>query len=459
MKYFFEPNGIAVIGASSQKGKIGNEVLRSLISSGYKKLYPINPKEEEILGIKCYKRIEEIDNQVDLAVIVLASEKVLDAIKGCGKKGVKGIVIISAGFKEVGLLEYEKNIVETAKGYGMRIIGPNCIGIFDGKSGMNTFFQPNEMMRRPKYGNIAFLTQSGTYGCTLLEWLADEGIGVSKFVSYGNKCDVDEIDMLNYLEKDKETKVISLYLEGINDGRKFMKILKEVTVSKPVVLLKAGKTNEGARAAASHTGAIAINEIVFSSAMRQCGAIEVEEMEEMLDVLKIISTQKLPFGGKIGMVTNGVGPCVVAIDFLRETSSLKLGVISEEGIKELKNKLPSYCIFENPIDLTGSATAEMYATSIKLLEKEKNIDIIMPFYVFQDAPLGYTVDELHNFLKSFKTNKTIVCVAGGSDFSRSNANKMQSYNIPVIPTAKRAMLALDKIVKYCKWRDRYKNQC
>ena len=239
---FFKPRSVAVIGASAKPGKIGHEILRNLALYEYKgQVYPVNPRADEILGLKCYPSVLDIPDEVDLAVIAVSSELTPKVVEECGRKGVKAIVIVSGGFKELGgrYKDLEEEVVRIAKRYGMRIIGPNCIGIFDGETRIDTFFQSRERMLRPPKGPISFMTQSGTFGCAMLEWAAESGLGISKFVSYGNRCDVDEADLIRYFAEDPDTKVIAIYLEGLSNGRKFMEAAREVAPRKPIVVLKA----------------------------------------------------------------------------------------------------------------------------------------------------------------------------------------------------------------------------
>lgn len=456
MDRFFNPKGVAVIGASSKKGKIGYEVSKNLLNSEFQgNVYLINPKGEDVLGEKSFKSISDVKEEVELAVIILPARFIPDSVEECGMKGVKRVVVISGGFKELGEegAEIENRVVEIAKKYGIRVIGPNCIGIMNASNNLDTFFQPREAMLRPDKGSVTFLTQSGTFGATFLEWLALEKLGLSKFVSYGNKADVDEVDMLSYLKNDDETKVIALYIEGLSNGREFLKIARDVSMAKPIVVIKAGKTSKGAMAVKSHTGVLAGDDAIFVGAMRQSGIIMVDDLEEMLDVVKILSMQPLPHGGKIGITTNGAGPCVVAVDWIEQFENLNLAELDKDGIETLGEKLPSYCIISNPLDLTGSADAEMYEISLNILALDSNVDILMPFFVFQDAPLVSTIRELHEIMSKIKRyKKTIVCVAGGGEFTMRQRLKLQENSIPVIPTAKRAVVALSKVVGYAKWR-------
>lgn len=455
LDFFFNPKSIAVLGASSKLGKIGYAVLKSIIDAGYEHpIYPINIHDHEVLDLKTYKSILDVPGKVDLAVYALPAKFAPQTVKDCGKKGVKGIVIISGGFKELDGegAELETKTTKNAKKNNIRIIGPNCVGILNPKSKVDTFFQPRYAMSRPKSGNISVLTQSGTFGLSILECFAEENLGVSKFVSYGNKADVDELGMLRYLEHDSETKIITLYVEGLTNGRLFMKLAKNIGRNKPLVMLKAGRTSRGAKAAKSHTGSLAGNDAVFVGGMRQCGVVLVEDIDEMVDVTKILSMQPLPKGNRVAMITNGVGPCVVATDGIEITRNLEIAILGEESIKKLKESLPDFCVFSNPLDITGSATAEWFKHSLDILKDDKNVQILMPFFVFQDAPLSETVEELHKVMKEINdSGKTMICVATGGEFTKKQVVRLQSNGIPCIPTPKRAVKALSKVVWYADY--------
>jgi acetyl coenzyme A synthetase (ADP forming)-like protein len=455
LDFFFNPKSIAVLGASSKPGKIGYEVLRSIIDAGYElEMYPINKSVRKILGLKTYKRIKDVPGKVDLAVYALPAKLAPETMDECGIKGVKGVIIISGGFKELGEegAKLERRTLDKAKKHNIRIIGPNCVGILSLNSKFDTFFQPRYAMTRPKSGHISVLTQSGTFGLSILECLAEENLGVAKFVSYGNKADVDELDLLRYLENDPETEIIVLYVEGLSNGKKFMELAKNIGKRKPIVMLKAGKTIRGAKAAESHTGSLSGNNAVFRGAMRQCGVVLVEEIDEMIDVIKILLMQPLPKGNQIVMITNGVGPCVIATDEIEVVRNLELSVLSQDSINKLKEFLPDFCVFSNPLDVTGSATAKWYKHSFDVLKEEENIHIIMPFFVFQDGPLAQTIEELHTIMNEINNfGKTLICIATGGEFTKKQITRLQSDGIPCIPISKRAVNALSKVVWYADY--------
>lgn len=414
MDKFFNPKSVAIVGASSKKGKIGYEILHNVIKSGVK-AYPVNPSYNEIDGLRCYPRISDIDERVDLAVIAINAESTVDAIEECGKKGIKHVVIISGGFKETGKHELEERLIKTAKKYGIRIIGPNCIGVFNGVNRFNTFFQQN--MQLPNKGKVAIITQSGTFGIAVLEKLAHESIGVSKFVSYGNKSDVNEVDIIKYLEDDEETGIIGIYAED------FEKEFFDMEFKKPVIVLKGGRSEAGKKAAALHTGAMATNYRIFHGVAMQKNIIVAEDFMEFFSIIKIMSMNELPQKGKVKIITNGAGPAVMICDFIEDAKYLKL--------------------VSPPVDLTGSAVSMDY---INAIERSDEADIIILIFVFQDAPLAATVEEMYKKFK--KDNKTYVALALGGKFVEEQVKKLASIGIPTIEEARYIVTALDKIVRY-----------
>jgi acetyl coenzyme A synthetase (ADP forming)-like protein len=461
LELFFNPQSIAVIGASGTPGKIGFEVLSSIKEGGYEgQIFPISIKSEEpILGFEVFKSILDVPMPIDIAVFALSAKHAPKILEECGKKGVKGVVIISGGFKELGSegRELEKKIMEIAKKYDIRIIGPNCMGILSPKAKLDTFFQPRYAMTRPKTGCVGVATQSGTFGISMLECFSHNDVGMSTFVSYGNKVDVDELDMLRYFEDDAETKVIALYVEGLTDGKRFVELARRISIKKPIIMLKGGRTATGSKAAASHTGSLASNDTVFVTAMRQSGILLVDDIDELLDTVKILAKQPLPSGNVIAMVTNGVGPCVVAADEIAKTENLSLAELKEQTISHLKSCLPPFCIFSNPVDITGSATASWFGCGLEALSGDDSVDILMPFFVFQDAPLAETIDEFHKIMKKInESEKTMLSVAFGGEYTRKQVNVLQENGMPVIPTSKRAILALSNVVWYADYLRRKK---
>ena len=390
----------------------------------------------------------DIPGTIDLAVLTIPARTAPLIIDECGRKDVRAIVIVSGGFKEVGIRELESQTVDTASKYGIRIIGPNCIGVLDGHSRLDTFFQAHERMLRPKPGSVAFLTQSGTFGTTILEWVAEADIGISKFVSYGNRCDVDEGDLVEFLGEDPETSVIGIYVEGLDNGRKLYERARQVTLRKPIVILKSGRTNLGSKAAKSHTGWLAGSYEIAKAAFEQAGIIVANDVEQLYDIVKALAMQPVPKGRNIVMVTNGAGPCVMAADKIEEYE-MELAPMYDATRSALKNSLPSYCLVsETTVDLTGSATSKDYETALQILAGDPSVHVLMPFFVFQDTPLDEgIVDTTARLLSS---GKTIVCCAAGGPYTKKMSKAIEAHGVPVYETAERAVAAVNALIIQAK---------
>jgi acyl-CoA synthetase (NDP forming) len=449
---FFRPKSVAIIGASAVRGKIGHEIVRSLVEGGFRgKIYPITLRTAEILGFKCYENISSVVDEVDLAVYALSSRLAPSIIDECGRKGVKDIVIVSGGFKEVGgeFKDLEAEVVTISRQYGMRIIGPNCIGVFDGNSRFDTFFQPYERMPRPSAGPISMISQSGTYGVAFLEAANEDHIGISKMVSYGNRADVDEADLIRYLGQDEDTKVIAIYMEAVTNGRRFLEAVKEVAPNKPIVVMKVGRTTLGVRTAQSHTGWLAGSYEVAQAAFKQFGLIVAENFEELYDIAKGLALQPLPRGRRVGMVTNGMGFAVAACD-TGEPKGMRVGTYTEDTRRKLVGTLPSYVVARDIVDLTGSATSQDYSISMEALLKDSQIDLLMPSFVFQDSPLDEGILTVLPQMKRF--GKPILCGHTGGSYSRRLVWSFQNESIPFYTTGDRAA----KVAAAMMWLSEYR---
>lgn len=360
IRYLFEPRAVAVIGASHSREKIGYKIVENIIACGYRgKVFPINPGGGEILGIPVYGSVKDVPGEIDAAVIAIPAEHVYDEVKSCADKKVKYALIISSGFSEVGDIETEKKIVSYARDRSMRVIGPNIFGIYIAKSSLNATFGTREVLK----GDIAIVTQSGALGISLMGRTAVEGIGLSAMLSLGNKSDVDESDVLEYLAQDPSTRIILMYVEGVKHGSRLVGLLKEATAKKPVIVIKAGRSRRGAMAAASHTGSLAGADNVFSDIMKQCGVIRAESIREALDWCKFLSASPLPAGENAVIITNGGGMGVMAADAC-EKYSVKL-YDDTHSLKEIFSKhVPSFGSVRNPVDLTGQASLGSYKSAI-----------------------------------------------------------------------------------------------
>src|ERR671910_3239688 len=352
-------------------------------------------------------------------------------LETCGKKGIHNMVIISGGGKELGgeRAEIEQKVKELSSHLKVRIIGPNCIGMFNGENRLDCAFQGHDRMIRPKKGDVAFLSQSGTVGIAFME--TSDTFGTSKMISYGNRSDVDEADMIWYLAQDPNTDVIGLYVEGLGDGRKFVDTAKNVISKhkKPVVVFKNGRTARGAVQAASHTGSLGGSFGVVKGAFEQSGIISVDSYEELTGSLKALTWQPMPSGNKVAMVTNGAGPIIAAIDRF-EDLGLKLANLSEETMNSFKRHYPATYVLGNPLDVTGSASADDYKFAIQAFMDDPNVDIIMPWFVFQDDPLEENIVEvLETFQKQLR--KPILVGAMGGPFTQKISKRIEDTNVPV----------------------------
>jgi len=453
LEKFFSPQSVAIVGASHTPGKIGYSIVENFVREKFAgKIYPINPDTTPIFNLPVYKSVKGVDGEIDLAVIVVPAVVVPKVLKECVSKKIKAVIIISAGFSEVG--EEGKKLEEKCKKIiadsGTRVIGPNVIGVYDSTTHVDTLFLSLNKMGRPKPDGIAFISQSGAIGSTMLDWLSEENIGISKFVSYGNAMDVNECDLLEYLGKDEKTKVIAVYLEGIKaSGKRFIKILKEITKKKPVVILKAGKTEKGTKAVVSHTGSLAGSAKIYSAVFKQTGAIEAETWDELFDYARSFATQPLPKGSRAAIVTDGGGFGVLTTDACEQ-----LGIQLPEPSKQLKNKFkkifPPYVILHNPIDLTGDATTERYRTAIEECLKSKEYDGVIAIVLYQVPTLDRNITNVLIEL-SKKYDKPLLCCASGGKSTKAITAVLENNRVPVYPTPDRVAKSFSILVKYYEW--------
>ncbi|MFH0961262.1 MAG: CoA-binding protein [archaeon] len=443
---FFNPECVAVVGVSStdEEGP-GRIIFKNLLSSGFRgAVHAVNPKASEIEGSPCFAKVSSIPGKVDLAIIATPASVVPAVLKDCAEKGVKRAVVISGGFSEIGKPELEEEIRKISAGSGIRIVGPNCLGIYDPHSGLNAFFLPAYRIKAPKAGNVAFLSQSGAVAGGGLDWAASENIGISKIVSYGNKLDIDEISMLEYLENDPHTKVIMLYVEGLKDGKKFIEVARRVSRKKPIVAFKVGNSSGGARAVMSHTGSLAGDSRVYSGAFRQAGIVQAETLEELFDFAKAFSLQQ-PGGSRIQVITSGGGFGVMATDAI-EAAGLKLAEMSEERRARLREQFPSHCVVKNPIDITGDADAARYLAAIDAAIEDENVDAVLVIFLFQLPKLSTEIVKIMA-AEDRKTDKPLVAVAIGSEFTHLHKVAMESSGLPVYDTPERAVRALKALAE------------
>lgn len=378
LKGIFEPRSVAIVGASSRVGSVGHSVLNNLIESGYQgKIFPINPKAEKILGLESYSHISKVNQDIDMAVLLLSPNITAQAIEDCAQKKIKGMVIISAGFKEVGGegLEREEEVKAAARKHGITVIGPNCLGIIntDPKHTLNASFGRT----MPRKGNIAFLSQSGALCTAVLDYAKSHRIGFSKFISIGNKADVNETDLIEYLGDDPETKVILMYIEDIVDAQHFIQVARHVTmeakIKKPILAIKSGRTKQGAAAASSHTGSLAGSDNIYTAIFKQSAVIRVDSVEELFALAMSFSQPALAEGNRVAIVTNAGGPGIMTVDACVH-KGLEIAKLSLETEKKLAQVLPPTANIHNPVDVIGDAGADRYAAAMDAVLADPGVD-------------------------------------------------------------------------------------
>lgn len=450
-KNLFKPKSIAVIGASNKKKKLGFQVLKNIIDDGYQgKIYPINidPKVKRIIDKKSFTSVLRVPGKVDMAVFLIPARFVSEALEECGKKKVKIAVIISAGFKEIGIegAELEKKILGIAKKSGMRILGPNCLGFINTEIKLNASFAPS----MPAPGNVAVVSQSGAICTAILDWASKNNIGFSKFFSLGNKSDITELDLLPYLKDDQQTGVVASYLENIADelGKKdFHKIAGKATCKKPIIILKAGTSSQGASAISSHTGSLAGSEVAVTALFKQSGIMRASSLEDLFDYTEAFSLLKRPQGNRVAIITNAGGPGVMTTDAV-ETTRLQLAQLSKDSTERLKKVLPPAANIHNPIDLVGDADDLRYKNALNIVEADKGVDSILVLLTPQTSTkIEATANLVLRKIRSSK--KPIVPVFMGGRKANRGIDIFEKNHVAVFEYPERAVKALEK-VSYCQ---------
>ena len=452
----FSPRSIAVIGASNRPGSVGHAVFSNILLNEYAgTVYPVNPKDHSITGVKAYRSVQDLPEPVDVAVVVVPSQFVPQVTEQCGKKGVKGLVVISAGFREVGGagVELERRVLSIAEKYSMRMIGPNCLGLIntDPTVRLNASFA--SLM--PEEGSIAFASQSGALGEAVIDYAAGESIGFSKFISLGNKADVNENDVLEYLRSDPQTKVILLYLEDIVDGRKFVDIVTRVTEEKPIIAVKAGVSPEGAKAASSHTGALAGSDEAYNAILKQSGVIRVESIIDLFDYARAFAKQPAPKGNRVAIITNGGGPGIMATD-ASVRYGLQISQFSDSTKEKLRAGLPKEASVNNPIDLIGDAQADRYELALQALEDESvdcGLVLLTPQAMVDLKKVAETIASVGP-----RSGKTLLTsILGLTDITPA-VEVLESNSIPHYIFPESAVRALAAMYEHQRWVDRPRTQ-
>ena len=451
LETFFNPQGVAVIGASSNPAKLSYGVVRNLKEHGYRgAIYPVNPGVDQILGLKAYPSIADVPDPIELAVIMVGAAQVPETLEACGQRGLKVVIVISGGFKEVGPegAALEATLPGIAARYGLRLIGPNCVGVMDTHTPLDTTF----ITAMPVPGAIGFASHSGAVAGGTIDWAISVGLGYSRIISLGNQADVDLADGLNMLFADHLTRVISLYAEGLPDGRRFVDAAAAVYRQKPIVMLKAGRTSAGTRAVASHTGALAGAGRAYQAACHRAGVLVVNSLQEQNDMTAALALQPLPAGPRVVLLTNAGGPAALAADALDEYG-LKMADLTPDTQDRLRAVTPKGTLVGNPVDMLGGPQAEMYAQAIRLLLQDPGVDMVMPIFVPQaitpvEAVARWMVDGARSSAKP-----VLACLVGGASTGQA-VRQLHAGGVPVYLDPNRAARAMAGLWEYARLRAR-----
>jgi len=457
LKSIFSPRSVAVIGASAREDSVGHAIFANILFSGYTGIvYPVNPKARGILGVRAYHSVWDIPGEVDLAVLIIPSMAVPTVMEECGEKGIKAVVIITAGFKEIGRkgAELEKTVTEISRRYSIPLVGPNCLGIIntDPEISFNATFAKG----MPKAGNIAFISQSGALGVAALEYAHEKNIGLSKFVSVGNKADITENDLLAILKDDPHTDVILLYLEDLTDPKGFIELARETTSDihkvKPILAIKSGRTMEGARAASSHTGALASSDEAYDSLFRQCGVLRVESLEELFDYAIAFANQPLAKGDRVSIVTNAGGPGIMATDACIRYG-LQLASFDKRTTEHLKKGLPPTANINNPVDIIGDAKEDRYMLALKNVLDDGNVDGVIVICTPQAMTDLQDIARVVADITPQYDKPVMACCMGVTDISEA-LMILDEKNIPHYKFPEAAARAMAKMSGYAQWLTR-----
>jgi acetyltransferase len=444
MSRLFNPRGVAVVGASTNPNKIGYRIVENMVKSAYTgRIYPINPKGGEILGWSVHRSLADVPGDVDVAVLSVPADHVLGTVAECAAKGVRHLVIVTSGFSEIGNMAQEKEIVSMARSHGMRVLGPNIFGIYSASSRLDATFGPGGILP----GHVAIITQSGALGIAMIGKTAAESLGLSALVSVGNKSDIDEADLLTYLAEDPETRVVLLYIEGVKNGERLVKTLKQVTRRKHVVVIKSGRSARGAMAAASHTGSLAGADDVFDDIMRQCGVLRAESVQEAFNWVRYLATAPLPSGEDAVIVTNGGGIGVLATDAC-EKYGVRLYDNQPVLAESFAGVMPEFGSSKNPVDLTGQATGDDYARALDAVFARSDMHAAVALYcetaLFDTAQFAALLRTIH---RRYKEVKPIVFALFGGERIEAMIRELRSEGVPVFGDVYEAISVLGALYR------------
>jgi acetyltransferase len=445
---FFKPHGVAVIGASADPHKLGYGVVRNLVDHRYRgPIYPVNPSANEILGLHCYRSVLTAPDPLDLAIIIVPAKIVNEMVDQCGQRAIKHVIVVSGGFAETGaegkLLE--ESLLELAASYGMRVIGPNCIGTIDTHTPINTTF----VVGMPEPGDIGFVSQSGAMCAVVIDWARGAGVGFSRIVSLGNQVDVSESEMLAAMASDAQTQVITAYIEGVTDGRAFMEVAEQTARHKPMVVLKGGHGESGAKAVASHTGALAGSAEAYDAAFKHSGVLRAETMEELFDWARALAWQPLPQGNRVAVLTNAGGPAILAVDSL-EAAGLTLAPLTKQTKTYLRNRLPGVCSVDNPVDILAGSGPGLYAIALDALLSDPTVDIALIIQAPQEWFLPASLAEVVAEVAAVHNKTVLASIMGLASVDQALAI-LHRGRVPNFAFPERAASTLAAMISRQKW--------
>ncbi|MBU4373239.1 MAG: CoA-binding protein [Euryarchaeota archaeon] len=448
----FEPESIAVIGASNNETKWGGRLLKNILSGFSGPVYPVNPNEKVVQGVISYPSVMDIPGDVGMAVIAVPAQFVLSIVEECGKKGVKGLVVISAGFSESGEAGgvLEQKLVSMVRKYGMCMIGPNTLGIVNEPVNLNASI----IGRLPRSGPISFITQSGTLGLAIADWTIDMGLGLCKIISTGNKASTDDVDLVEYLDSDPSTGVIAMYIEGIKRGRAFIEAARRT--KKPIIAIKTGRSKRGAKAVFSHTGSIAGSDDVYSAAFRQAGILRVDTIDEVFDAALAFSCQPLPRGNNVAILSNGGGASIVATDEC-ERHGINIVDLAEETKEKIKKVIPEFASASNPVDTAGTTSFTIYNEVIKALLRDKKVDALIVIYVHTQMSNAMPPAEAVVEIKRKCPKPVIACWMGGAGMEEG-VEILKSGCLPNYSVPERAVKALAALIRHREFLETVKTR-
>lgn len=458
LEKFFNAKSFCVVGASTTPNKPGNVVAYNFVRFFPGKTYLVNPKGGELYNNKLYKSVLEIDDLIDAACIIVPARYAPLALQECGKKGIKNIIVTTGGFSEIGDegIKLQQQLFDIMREFEINVIGPNCLGLYSPALGYDTMFLPDSKLKRPTNGPVSIFTQSGAFGAAFIDQLSRLGSGkwVSKFISYGNASDINETDSLEYVGQDPDTKMIIIYLEDFKNGREFMQKAREISLKKPIMGIKANRTETGAKAGASHTAALSVNDVIVDDLLSDAGIIRVITWDQLEDCVLVFGTQPLPLGNKVAIVTDGGGAGVMASDMVSDCG-LTLAKFSADVQKKLDDTFPSFYSTGNPIDITGSATAEDYRIALESVYDDPNVDSIVNICIPVIPDLD--IEEYIKITKELAKRKEkpfVTALVGGEEADYATAELLKD-DLPAFESPGRAVRALGMLTEYTKYLQKH----